>query len=60
MEEKEPKSEEFASMKSTGPTFTRYKCCSDEGECTEFHSWTEVGECYERGGRLQKGKPGDE
>ena len=60
MEEKKQKSEEFAGTKSTGPTFTRYKCCSEEGGCTEFHSWTEVGDCYEQGGRLRRLESEDE
>lgn len=54
MEEIRPILKEFASTVSTGPTYTRYKCCTDGGGCTEFDSWTQVGPCYEYGGHLQR------
>lgn len=56
MEKKDLSFEESGGTKSTGPTYTRYKCCSEGCGCNDFHSWTEVGECYDRGGHLAKGK----
>ncbi len=36
---------------STGPTYTRYSCCLNHA-CSKLNSMTQVGDCYEQGGKL--------
>ena len=43
----------FTPQTSTGPTYTRIRCCAN-GSCKGFESWTEVGECYSAGGRVTR------
>jgi hypothetical protein len=38
-------------LKSTGPTFTRYKCQCDDS-CHGLEAWWDAGECYEKGGKV--------
>ncbi|MGB6063277.1 MAG: hypothetical protein WBG50_00610 [Desulfomonilaceae bacterium] len=39
--------------KSTGPTYTRYHCCSGNS-CGKFESWWDAGECYTNDGKIVK------
>ena len=39
--------------RSTGPTYTRYRCCIGES-CEPFDSFLAISECYERGGHLAR------
>jgi hypothetical protein len=37
--------------RSTGVTYTRYRCCIDKW-CSKFESPWQGGECYDEGGRI--------